>query len=108
MLFYKSFNYIIKRGRIFSRVITDTCNHRHQNTNKRLLSAGQEPHDRSPSNWKNNGTPEIIIGITILSLLGIDRFLQNRQDENRRLVMSKLQAVIREDERNEMERTKRI
>lgn len=75
---------------------------RRQSTNKRFLSG--QSNQRSPSDWKHNGTPEIIIGITILSLLGIDHFLQKKQDETRRTLMSKLQAVIREDEILEKER----
>lgn len=103
MIFNTPCGLTIKRATAFSRAIGDAANKTgHQSATKRLLNG--QSHHRSPSNWKHNGTPEIVIGITILSLLGIDHYLQKKHDETRQLVMSQLHAVIREDEIIEKER----
>jgi hypothetical protein len=47
--------------------------------------------------WKRNGTPELIIGTTLLTLLGVDYYLQTKQDESRQEIMSTLQQTIRND-----------
>jgi len=56
----------------------------------------------SSSTWKRNGTPEIIIGTTILTLLGVDYYLQTKQDESRQEIMSTLQQTIRNDHQKEL------
>eukprot|EP00979_Chaetoceros_neogracilis_P019158 scaffold11873_cov297-Chaetoceros_neogracile.AAC.1 len=54
--------------------------------------------------WKQNGTPEIIIGTAIISLISIDYYLQTQQDESRRDIMSTLQQTIRNDEQKEQKK----
>jgi hypothetical protein len=51
-----------------------------------------------PNNWRNNGTPEILIGGSIMALLGVDYFLQEQQNSQRQIVMNNLQSAIRRDE----------
>jgi hypothetical protein len=54
--------------------------------------------------WKKNGTPEIIIGTAIISLISVDYYLQTQQDESRRDIMSTLQQTIRNDEQKEQKK----
>jgi len=47
--------------------------------------------------WKTNGTPEFIVGFTILSLVGIDQFLQSKQRKNRQDVVDQLRLAVHVD-----------
>lgn len=60
--------------------------------------ATSSSNQKKPSNWRKNGTPEILIGGSIIALLGVDYFLQQQQDSQRKVVMNNLQSVIRRDE----------
>lgn len=64
----------------------------------RRFSASNES---SRSEWRKNGTPEILIGGSILLLIGLDFFLQRNQDKQRRGVMHDLQTIIRQDEKQQ-------
>lgn len=52
----------------------------------------------SGSNWRQNGTPEIIVGGVILSALAFDHFLQKQHDLSRQKIISALGVAIRHDE----------
>lgn len=95
----------IRRFRNSSSFLTIPHTQR-QCMNHRWIPLGHQSRQNSsvPPNWKQNGTPEIIIGTTILVLLGVDHYLQNKQDESRRGLMRQLQTIIREDEIAEKER----
>lgn len=60
--------------------------------------ATSSSNQNKPNNWRNNGTPEILIGGSIIALLGIDYFLQQQQKSQHQMVMNNLQSVIRRDE----------
>ena len=57
--------------------------------------------NHSSPNWKNNGTPEIIIGTTIITLLGVDYYLQKQQDQSRQEIINALDIAIKRDEARE-------
>jgi len=59
---------------------------------RRFMTTQQKP------TWKQNGTPEIVIGTTLLTLLGIDYYLQKQQDASRKDIMVSLQSAIKHDE----------
>jgi len=50
--------------------------------------------------WKRNGTPELIIGVTVFSLIGIDQFLQYTQKKNRENMLQELRLAVHEDTLN--------
>ena len=52
---------------------------------------------RGSSDWKRNGTPEMVFGSTILFLLGLDYYLQQKQEETRLNLKSQLQSIVRSD-----------
>lgn len=58
---------------------------------------------KSSKNWKQNGTPEIIIGTSILSLLLVDSLIQkyneNTSTLSRKAIIRELEVAIKEDER---------
>jgi hypothetical protein len=62
---------------------------------------------KSFSNWKQNGTPEIIIGTTILSLVFIDTLIQKYNDNasslSRKSVIRELELAIQDDKRKQKE-----
>eukprot|EP00558_Chaetoceros_sp_UNC1202_P004641 CAMPEP_0197239086 /NCGR_PEP_ID=MMETSP1429-20130617/5591_1 /TAXON_ID=49237 /ORGANISM="Chaetoceros sp., Strain UNC1202" /LENGTH=151 /DNA_ID=CAMNT_0042698419 /DNA_START=194 /DNA_END=645 /DNA_ORIENTATION=- len=66
-----------------------------------------KPTSSSSQNWKNSGTPEIVIGTTILALLGVDYFLQKQQDTSRHEIMFALQTTIQQDEAKTKEEQER-
>jgi len=47
--------------------------------------------------WKRNGTPELIIGFTILTLVGIDQFLQSKHRKHRQDVTDQLRLAVHVD-----------
>ena len=82
------------------------------------FSSGQ-PHNNNKTNvnspaagnWKTNGTPEIIIGATIVALVGIDQILQRYNDDqiqvnkiSKKTVMRELEMAIKADEIGEQMR----
>ena len=75
--------------------------------NLRCLSSSGGPSSSSTSSstkktWKQNGTPEIIVGATILSLLLIDTSIQQYNDNkasiSRRAVIQELGMAIQNDQ----------
>ena len=61
----------------------------------------QEP----KSNWKNNGVPEMIIGTTILALVGIDTLLQQQQEASKQEIILNLKSAMRNDEARDKEKS---
>jgi len=98
MSFKRSIGLVFERITILSSKKTSKS---HVRRPKKSFTSG--PPKNTTPNWRQSGTPEIVIGTTILSLLALDHYLQNKQDESRRKFMSTLQAVIREDEISEKE-----
>ena len=69
------------------------------------FSSGQ-PHNNNKTNvnspaagnWKTNGTPEIIIGATIVALVGIDQILQRYNDDQIQVNKISKKTVMRANE----------
>jgi len=71
----------------------------------RLFSSKQSHNE--PKDWKRNGTPEIVIGTTILSLLAIDQYLQSEQSKSRQQIVNELDKAIQFDKNQERQETRR-
>ena len=73
--------------------------------NSRYMKRWMTDQPSNKPNWRQNGTPEIVIGTTILTLLGVDYYLQSEQEKSRQEIMSQLQNTIQQDEMKEKERS---
>ena len=56
---------------------------------------------RGGGDWKRNGTPEMVFGSAILFLIGLDYYLQQKQEETRLNLKSQLQAIVRSDQQQD-------
>ena len=74
--------------------------HNHHFKQPRRFMTTQQP----KGNWKQNGTPEIIIGTTIFVLVGVDNYLQKQQEASRQEIMLNLKTAIRHDETKEKQK----
>ena len=50
-------------------------------------------------NWKRNGTPEIVIGGSVLAILAIDQVLQMQQERERKITMEQIKSIARYEEK---------
>ncbi|KAL7543781.1 hypothetical protein ACHAWF_007458 [Thalassiosira exigua] len=63
-------------------------------------SAGPPPSAfrRRLGEWRRNGSPEIAVGVAILGLVGVERLLQARDENQREDVYRRLEREVRRDE----------
>jgi len=65
-----------------------------------LHSARKNNNGKKGMEWKRNGTVELVIGGTILALLGADQFLQTRQTNERETIKDQLKLAIHVDQQS--------
>ena len=61
----------------------------------------QSNHSGPPKSqdWKRNGTPEMLIGGSILAILAIDQGLQMQQENDRKMAMEQIKSLARYDDK---------
>jgi len=85
-----------------------TKNHFHNRSrtsailNKTFFSTnhGQKNRTTPKPSWRNNGTPELIVGASILILLSVDQFFQHQHNEYRKDMVQELQSAINQDDKD--------
>lgn len=60
------------------------------------------------SDLRRNGTPEIVIGFVILTVVGVDYFLQMQTDQQRQDMKHQLEREVRRDEASTHEEDKKL
>ncbi len=71
-----------------------------RNNNFNHFSTRHTETEKAKRNWKQNGTPEILVGTAILVLVGVDKYLQRQQEVSKREIMLSLKAAVQKDEAN--------
>ncbi|KAL7487358.1 hypothetical protein ACHAW6_012956 [Cyclotella cf. meneghiniana] len=72
---------------------------RHTHTNRKLDGSSSPTVYGSLRELRSNGTPEIVLGCTILLLVGIDYALQVRNDYDRKFMLRQLEREVETDAR---------
>ena len=84
-------------------MIASSVRHARINNKTRFPSRFLSSSNKSSKNWRQNGTPEIIVGTSILSLLLVDLLIQKYNEStstlSRKAVIRELEVAIKEDER---------
>jgi len=87
--------------RVAQTELTSSLSHLCRSTSFSSSSKQSKPSELSPSKekgkWKRNGTPELMVGFTILALVGIDQYLQSKHKKHRQDIVDELRLAVHVD-----------